>query len=205
MNGVCDSGSLEDYLLETEEIDYHHPSIASKASELFTASGNEEDYIKRAYEFVRDEISHSWDIQSSRVTCKASEVFYYQEGICYAKSHLLCALLRSKGIPAGFCYQKLTLGDTPDTGYCIHALNAVFLRSEGRWVRLDARGNKEGIQAQFSLEVEKLAFPVRTEYGEMDYTTIYHQPHPKTLYTLKMNTDCKSMYLQGLPSDLSSF
>lgn len=32
-------------------------------------------------------------------------------GICFAKSHLLAALLRCKSIPAGFCYQKLILDD----------------------------------------------------------------------------------------------
>ena len=95
--------------------------------------------------------SLSWDIQSSRVTCKASDVLYYKEGICYAKANLLAALLRSQGIPTGFCYQRLMLFDTPDKGYCIHALNAVYLASINRWIRLDARGNKPGVKAEFSI------------------------------------------------------
>jgi len=139
------------------------------------------EFVKKAYEFVRDEISHSWDIQSSRITCKASETLFFREGICYAKSNLMCALLRSKGIPTGFCYQRLTIGDTPDTGYCIHALNAVYLKSLGRWVRLDARGNKVGISAEFSINEEKLAFSLREEYNEVDYSEIYKQPNPKTM------------------------
>jgi len=142
------------------------------------------------------------DIQSSRITCKASEALYFKEGICYAKSNLLCAILRSKGIPTGFCYQRLTIGDTPDTGYCLHALNAVFLKSQEKWIRLDARGNKVGVNAEFSLNDEKLAFTIREEYNEMDYSKIYKQPNPKTINTLKQSTDCINMYLHGLPTDL---
>lgn len=126
----------------------------------------------------------------------------HQEGICYAKSNLLCAIVRSAGIPAGFSYQRLTLGDTPDTGYCIHALNAVYLSELDRWIRLDARGNKPGIQAEFSLDDERLAFPIRHEYGEIDYPTIYPEPHSATIETLKRNTNCVEMYQHGLPEQL---
>lgn len=125
-----------------------------------------------------------------------------REGICYAKSNLLAALLRLQGIPAGFCYQKLTIGDTPDTGYCIHALNAVYLASENRWIRLDARGNKEGINSQFSIHAEQLAFPVRTQYNEVDYPTIYSKPNAKTMQALRTNTDCIEMYRYHLPVEL---
>jgi transglutaminase-like putative cysteine protease len=202
MQWVIDSKAMEDYLLETEEVDYSHLSIRELAAELASDAQDELDFVKRTFEFVRDEIAHSWDIQSQRVTCRASEVLYFKEGICYAKSNLLCALLRSRGVPAGFCYQRLTLGDTPDTGYCIHALNAVYLRSEQRWIRLDARGNKEGIQAEFSLEKELLAFPIREHYDEVDYATIYSIPHPKTIAALKQHTDCVMMCQSGLPSEL---
>ncbi len=199
---ITESDSLEDYLVETEEVDFSQSDVKEKASELYATSSNEDEFVKKAYEFVRDEISHSWDIQSSRITCKASEVLYFKEGICYAKSNLLCALLRSKGIPTGFCYQRLTIGDTPDTGYCIHALNAVFLKSIDRWVRLDARGNKESVHAEFSIDVEKLAFSAREEYNEVDFSEIYKLPNPKTINALKQNTDCINMCLHGLPVSL---
>ena len=47
-----------------------------------------------------------------------------------------------------------------ETGYCIHALNTVYIASIDKWIRLDARGNKEGIDAEFSIEDEKLAFHI---------------------------------------------
>ena len=158
--------------------------------------------VKVAFEFVRDEISHSWDIQSSRVTCNASEVMTYKEGICYAKSNLLAALLRSQRIPTGFCYQRLMLFDSPEQGYCIHALNAVYLKSFHKWVRLDARGNKKGVYAQFSIEDEKLAFSIREELGEMDYPMIYIKPHPKTIEALKVNCHAKKVYELHLPESI---
>jgi hypothetical protein len=107
------------------------------------------------------------------------------------------------GIPAGICYQKLTRGATPDTGFCIHSLNTVYLDSKNRWVRVDARGNSPSIHAQFSLEEEKLAFPVREEYGEIDYRINHPEPHPKIIDTLESNDDCQIMYGTGrLPADL---
>jgi transglutaminase-like putative cysteine protease len=202
MQWVMDSNAMEDFLQETEEVDYSHLSIRELAAELASKAQDELDLVKRAFEFVRDEIAHSWDIRSRRVTRRASEVLHFKEGICYAKSNLLCAILRGQGIPAGYSYQRLTLGDTPDTGYCIHALNAVYLKSLGSWIRLDARGNKEGIQAEFSTDKEQLAFPIRESFGEKDYATIFSHPHPITTATLKQNTDCMVMYQHGLPSEL---
>lgn len=198
----CESSSLADYLADSEFIDYRHPSILALAKELYARPADETAFVQAAFEFVRDRISHSWDIQSSRITCKASDVLAYQEGICYAKSNLLCAILRSQGIPAGFCYQRLTLGDTPETGYVIHALNAVYLTNENRWIRVDARGNKPGIDAQFSLGQEQLAFPIRAQYDEIDYPVIYSKPHPSTVNVLEKHKDCRTMYLHGLPSEL---
>jgi transglutaminase-like putative cysteine protease len=157
------------------------------------------EYIRKAYGFVRDEVSHSWDIQSTRVTKRASEVLQKREGICYVKSNLLAALLRTKGIPAGFCYQRLVLGATPDTGYCIHALNAVYIEDDNRWIRLDARGNKPGVQAEFSLHEERLAFPVNPELDEIDYPTIYAKPNKETMEVLSEHTNCLNMYLNFLP------
>ena len=64
-----------------------------------------------AYEYVRDNNSLSADINEDVLTCTASEVLEVGHGICFAKSHLLAALLRAKSIPTGFCYQKLILDD----------------------------------------------------------------------------------------------
>jgi transglutaminase-like putative cysteine protease len=202
MNLLTESNNINDYLIETDEIDYSHILIREKSNELSYNSQNEVDLVKSAFEFVRDHIFHSWDIQSSRITYKASDVLQYKEGICYAKSILLSALLRNKGIPTGFCYQRLTLGDTPDTGYALHALNAVFFSTLNKWIRLDSRGNKVGVNAQFSIDEEHLAFPIRCHYDEIDYPTIFVRPNQKTITVLKQSTHCLDMYQNHLPSKL---
>ncbi|MFD0673208.1 transglutaminase family protein [Cohnella sp. GCM10027633] len=199
MRFLIESDRRSDYLAETEEIDYSERSIHRLADELRAGASDDTGFVKAAYEYVRDRISHSWDIQDARVTCAASEVLRHGHGICYAKSNLLCAILRSEGIPTGFCYQRLTLGDTPDTGHCLHALNAVYLDTPGRWVRLDARGNKPGIDARFSLGEERLAFPIRGHYDEIDYPTIHAGPNPKTIAVLKQSSDVLAMYRNRLP------
>ncbi len=202
MNLFCESEKLDDYLLELNEVNYSNQNIKKKAAELFNPSQTEIEKAKIAFEFVRDEISHSWDIQSKRVTRNASEVLEFKEGICYAKSHLLAALLRLQGIPTGFCYQRLMLFDTPDKGYCIHALNAIFFKSLNKWIRVDARGNKEGIDAEFSIEEEKLAFPINEKLDEKDYPVIYAKPHPKIVAVLEENTNTLEMYKYHLPESL---
>jgi len=126
----------------------------------------------------------------------------YKEGICYAKSNLLATLLRAEVIPTGFCYQRLMIFDTPDKGYSLHALNAVFLHSIGTWIRLDARGNKPGVHAEFSIDTEKLAFPVHEELDEKDYSIIYTTPNSKTIEVLQSNTDALIMYKYYLPDTL---
>lgn len=197
-----ESNKLADYLEELNVVDYSHPMIQKKVAELFKLELSEIEKIKIAYEFVRDQISHSWDIQSDRVTCKASDVLFYQEGICYAKANLLAAILRSVGIPTGFCYQRLMIFDTPEDGYSLHALNGVFLTSLNRWIRLDARGNKPGVNAQFSINEEYLAFPIREEFAEKDYPTIFVKPNPKTIKTLENHRHALDMYKYYLPEVL---
>nr|WP_320193052.1 transglutaminase family protein [uncultured Desulfobacter sp.] len=67
-------------------------------------------------------------------------VLKYKTGYCYAKSHLLAALLRACNIPAGLCYQRLTIANNK-APFCLHGLNAVYLQRHG-WYRIDSRGNK---------------------------------------------------------------
>jgi transglutaminase-like putative cysteine protease len=158
------------YLEETEAIDYNNPIIQEKVKELKQISQSQLDYIENAYRFVRDKIPHSWDIKSEIVSRCASDVLINRTGICWTKSCLLAALLRANGIPAGISYQLLTRADEDDRdGYVIHALNTVFISELNKWIRLDARGNKENVHAKFSLEEEKLAFPIRSQLGEIDY------------------------------------
>ena len=194
-----------EYLASSQYIDWKTPAILDKANEFKNMAQDEIHLIKMIYEYVRDEIKHSWDIQDKRVTKKASEVLEQKVGICWAKSNLLAALLRACDIPAGICYQRLTLGDMPETGFCIHALNAVYIKSIGEWIRLDARGNKTGVNAQMNLGQEQLAFPVRKEIGEADYRIVYAKPSCRLMNILKQNDDAIHMYLHELPDTIYDY
>lgn len=135
------------------------------------------------------------------ITCTASEVLRAGHGICFAKSHLLAALLRYKSIPTGFCYQKLILDDETAPVLIYHGLNGVYIKEYKKWIRLDARGNKERVNAQFSIDKEQLAFPVRLEKGEKDCFTVYPNPDLKVLEKLRTNKTRTELW-NDLPTEL---
>jgi transglutaminase-like putative cysteine protease len=171
---------LEAYLESTDVIDWKHPAVLQLAQELGT--GTTLEIAQRCFEWVRDEVRHSNDYKLNPVTCSASEVLAARTGYCYAKSHLLAALLRANGIPAGFCYQRLTLDDTGLT-FCLHGLNGIYLPDFG-WYRVDARGNKTGVNAQFVPPVEQLAFNVGVD-GEIDFAGVRAEPRPEVIKALR--------------------
>ncbi len=163
---------MDKYLTPSKYIDFDTPAIATRARELSVGTGDQLGVVSNCFEFVRDQIKHSWDYKMNPMTCKASDVLKHGTGYCYAKSHLLAALLRANGVPAGLCYQRLTITDKPP--FCIHGLNAVYLNEYG-WYRVDPRGNKKGVSAGFSPPIENLAFPLVT-HGEADLPEIWSEP-----------------------------
>ena len=195
------SADIEDYLKCDDVIDCDNGNIAELADELFRKADNELLFIKSAYEFVRDNISHSADINEDIITCSASEVLKAGHGICFAKSHLLAALLRCKSVPSGFCYQKLILDDETAPILVYHGLNGVYLKDFNKWIRLDARGNKAGVNAQFSTDGEQLAFSVRPDKGEIDNRIIYPYPDIKVLKNLK-KSKTRTQLWKHLPDEL---
>ena len=172
---------MKEYLAQNEYIDWQTPAVLSQAKELAGNASEATEIARRCFEFVRDEIKHSWDFEMNPVTCKASEVLEHGTGYCYAKSHLLAALLRANSIPAGLCYQRLTITDVPP--FCLHGLNAVYLEPIG-WYRIDARGNKPGVDAAFRPPKEQLAFPIVTE-GEADLPEIWAEPLSQVINVLR--------------------
>jgi hypothetical protein len=173
---------MHEYLAASAVIDYDDPAVAALAARHSEGSPNATATAQRCFEWVRDEIAHSLDVGATRVTCSASEVLREGSGFCYAKSHLLAALLRANGIPAGMSYQRLS-EDGQEAPYCLHGLNGVFLEDHG-WYRIDPRGNRGDIDAQFCPPVEKLAFAITLE-GEVDLSDILSQPLPIVVKALR--------------------
>lgn len=186
---------MEQYLSASKYIDFDSDEVLAAASALAAGAKSETDLVRACFEFVRDEIHHSSDFKLNPVTCKASDVLRHQTGYCYAKSHLLAALLRANGIPAGLCYQRLSVGGN-GAPFCLHGLNAVWLREFG-WCRIDARGNKPGVEAQFDPPWEALAF-LTNEPGECDLPEIWAEPLPVIIDALE-RYDSFEQVLANLP------
>lgn len=173
---------MQKYLEVNTYIDWKHPEILAKAKELSLEDTDTIAITKSCFGFVRDQIKHSGDYKIDTVTCKASDVLKHETGWCYAKSHLLAALLRANNIPAGLCYQRLTI-DNNEPPFCLHGLNAVYLKKHG-WYRIDARGNKPGVDARFCPPLEKLAFQIISE-GEITLPEIWNEPLPMVIHELE--------------------
>ena len=186
---------MDDFLVSTDIIDWRHPNVSARAWRLRAESNDPLVIAQRCFEWVRDEIKHTADYGLKAVTCAASEVIAEGSGYCYAKSHLLAALLRANGVPAGLCYQRLGFDDE-GSRFCLHGLNAVHLPGIG-WYRIDPRGNKPGVDAQFAPPAERLAFRP-TAPGEADVPGIFVDPLSVVVEALRAHSDA-DLLAQALP------
>lgn len=193
---VLEALAPEDYLGADAIIQSDDPSVIALGRRLRAEYPADVDLARAAFEWVRDEVGHAYDVQDSRVTLTATEVLSERVGLCYAKSHLLTAILRSQGIPAGLCYQRL---GSPDVGHALHGLVAIHL--DGRWSRQDPRGNRPGVDAQFSVEEERLAYVIDERRGERDYPCVYPSPADEVVTALRAADDVLTC---PLPSELPS-
>lgn len=139
--------------------------------------------------WVRDNIRHSYDFEDEQVSIRASDTLINGTGICYAKAHLLAALLRCRQIPTGLCYQRLTDGD----GYVVHGLVAIWLR--GGWKRQDPRGSTNGTTAEFNLEREQLAWDADESLGELDYPWLFAEPAEQLVIALLQTASISQVVL----------
>jgi transglutaminase-like putative cysteine protease len=183
------------FLKASEIIDYPDNEIQKLSRLLAEGCLTTEEITEKCFKWVRDNIMHSNDFKQNTVTCSASEVLASGTGYCYAKSHLLAALLRANNIPAGLCYQRLSR-DENGPPFCLHGLNAVFLAKFG-WYRIDPRGNKEGVDAQFTPPDECLAFKIKLK-GEMDLPEIWDEPLPLVVKVLSESKSYDEVW-QNLP------
>lgn len=180
-----ESPNIDDYLKHDSIIDWRNPTIKRRAEKIIDGLVDEIDKARLIYEWVRDKIPHSNDINAQVLTCSATEVLNNETGMCFSKSHLLAALLRSVNIPAGFCYQVLMNNTPNDNTLVLHGLNGIYLSKISKWIVVDARGNSRDLNAQFSVNIPKLAFPMDESAGEYLYETIYVSPFKHVVERLK--------------------
>ncbi len=178
------------YLKPSSVIDWQNPAIQKLSERL--ASQSTTETAKNCFEWVRDNIKHSGEFKLNPVTVKATDVLTHKTGFCFAKSHLLAALLRANKIPTGFCYQCLSM-DGNTSPFCLHGLNAVYLDEFSSWYRVDPRGNNTNINAQFLPPREQLAFPI-TLPQEVDYLEICAEPLPEIINLLTSSNSYQDVF-----------
>lgn len=164
---------MHEFLTPNAVIDSADPAIITTAAEIAGNATDDEEIARRCFLWVRDSVQHSSDGNNPAVTCAATAVLKHRVGFCYAKSHLLAALLRARGIPAALCYQRLAFDDTA-TSFFLHGLVAIHLKRHG-WYRVDPRGNKPGLFSDFTPPVEKLPYTPSLP-GESDVPGLFAEP-----------------------------
>ena len=195
-----ESDDLGRYLEDTITIDWQTPAIMERSKTLLEARDEPEERVTALFEFVRDEIDHSFDngrgLDPMVTTCSASQVLKEGTGLCYAKSHLLAALLRVAGFPTGFCYVRLINAERGDK-FTLHGFNAVYWKPLGGWIYLDPRGNRDAIMdGEPAIESEarfeapfSLAYAPDVDRGEAFLPFIYRRPAKRIIDLLERAPD----------------
>lgn len=208
---VPESDDLGRYLEDTITIDWQTPAVSDCARRLLAPATTPQDGIERIFRFVRDEIAHSFDLDlepgraragsDREIACRASEVLRIGHGLCFAKSHLLAALLRFAGHPTGFCYVRL-VDDARPGRFVLHGFNAFYASATGRWILLDARGDRPGVSTECRLEPPfSLAYPPDRERGESFLPRIFKRPGRRVVDALERTPDFEALR-RNLPDRL---
>lgn len=191
--------ALKKFILEDDYVDFSEITLSREIENAIGSCKTDEEKVRTAYEAVRDQIDNVFDVDAIGNPAKASRVIRDRQGCCHAKANLLAAMLRYYGIPTGFCYQRIFMGE--GLGYHLHCYNAVYLN--GKWIKLDARGNRGDINAQFSLDEPKLAFEIDPELGESDIEGIFARPDPECMKVIENSDDIQDTMF-GLPDNVST-
>ncbi|MFO0689859.1 MAG: transglutaminase-like domain-containing protein [Myxococcota bacterium] len=223
---VPETADLGRYLEDTITIDWQTPSVSDCARRLLEGLGEAgaDARIERLFTFVRDEIAHSFDLESASavgavpaaaaglpaaffargIACRASEVLALGHGLCFAKSHLLVALLRFAGHPAGFCYARLVDDERPGR-FVLHGFVACLEPTRGAWVLLDPRGNRGGAGAIASEcrfdPPYSLAYAPDPERGETLLPFVYKRPAKRIVDFLERVPD-RAALRRSLPDSI---
>jgi transglutaminase-like putative cysteine protease len=129
------------YTQKSVYCDFDHPAVANLAKELATGERDPESVSKAVFRHIRDNIRFGFDL----VQVKASETLAKGYGVCWNKSLLLVALLRSNKIPARMAYNPVkrefmrpAMGDTCQT--LTETINHCFTQVQlnGEWITVDA-------------------------------------------------------------------
>jgi len=224
---VPETDDLGRYLEDTITIDWQTPAVGDCARRLLLDLGDApaEARIERLFAFVRDEIAHSFDLDPALdpdpasiahraaasglpaaffargIACRASEVLALGHGLCFAKSHLLVALLRFAGHPAGFCYARLVDDERPGR-FVLHGFVGCLEPRRGAWVLLDPRGDRGGVESVCRFDPPySLAYAPDPERGESLLPSIDKRPAKRVVDFLERVPD-QAALRRNLPDSI---
>jgi transglutaminase-like putative cysteine protease len=121
--------------------DFDHPAVSSLAKDLANGKPDPVRVTLASFKHIRDNIRFGFDL----VRVKASETLTKGYGVCWNKSLLLVALLRSNKIPARMAYNPVkrefmrpAMGEACQT--LVEPFNHCFTQVQlnGLWVTADA-------------------------------------------------------------------
>jgi transglutaminase-like putative cysteine protease len=129
------------YLQKSVYCDFDHPDITRLAKALATGEPDPASVTLKAFRHIRDNIRFGFDL----VQVKASETLAKGYGVCWNKSLLLVAILRSNKIPARIAHHPVqrefmrpAMGDACQT--LTETINHCFTQVQlnGDWIAVDA-------------------------------------------------------------------
>ena len=107
-------------------------ALVGKAGNLTSGIGTQNGQVEAVYNWIVANVAYDRDLANSITSGQVSvyvpdpsSTYSTRKGICFDYASLMCAMLRSQGIPT-----RLIVGSTP-LGY--HAWNEVFFEGTG-WV-----------------------------------------------------------------------
>ena len=194
--------AIDRYLEDTAVVDWQTPAVYAKARALSAQGAGAEERIRAAFEFVRDATGDALaeGHASEAVAFTASEVLREGAGLSYARCHLLAALLRAQGIPAGFGYQRLA-DPGCRSGFALHGFAAALLAEEERWLPLDPAGTGEDGAPAFALAPPHFARIPDPEAGEHHFKALYARP-PRPVADTLDKAESLPRLRPYLPADL---
>ena len=178
-----DRPDVNDYLEHSDIVDYDHPIVKEVAEHLTYGCSDSLAKAKAVYDFVKNQIFYSFQINATSVTIKASEVLDKGHGTCYSKAHLLAALMRVSGIPAGFCYQLRY--DKETERLFVHGFNSVYIQDSSKWMRLDASFHTDEEREHYDSFLEQPELIINKKLGEKDNFAVYLSPSKRVIKALE--------------------
>ncbi|WP_417595069.1 transglutaminase-like domain-containing protein [Oceanospirillum sp.] len=148
---------MNPFLRSTQIVNWDHPEVLALASYLSKQSEAPQVFIAKTFDWVCDHIEDTEVCQKAADILRASDVLVQKRGCCFAKSHLLAALLRANGISAGFAYQAVE-NERGKPSYRLHGLNTVYLPRSG-WCDLDTMGHWQNIEKYSGPPDIRLSYP----------------------------------------------